>query len=507
MAQVRIYHWKHGWIPLDHAAALSKAKGNHAAATRYLAGSHAAGHAHESVVTGSYGGGTHVRGMQPVAAEHLPRERHITAAFNPETRRFALLDTSPQRVGLGPMVDHTPRTTSIPEHLAEHLHARGHRIQSVKKNSDGTDRILVETKTGGLKLFKADGSDIHAVDPIVVDPPAHTSEHAVTDHRDEYHETHTIHPSSSGSTRAIIRPVNRLGGADVISGALGEHITSNGHKVIGYSRRVVTTVDEHGVVRRFKADGSNMHKPVIAKKISDFKRQDIAGWTHTPAHEAIPQDNSVGGHINAVKVKRAYVKGNKRVLIETDLTNAQTEAFLGHVDKAFALTQKQTGHAITIHVPTGDRVFGRRGGFVGGYVYRGDSTRVHINPAHARGEHAEQTSHGGHFSDAARNVHPALYALVHELGHTTDFKNGHTHETTSFTANGQVHNHPSVKSSEHTFYRDNLGDVSRYGKTKAVEAYAESFAQYHLRGQGPGGLDAAGNNKAADNYAARYKWS
>lgn len=23
-----VYHWKHGWIPLDHAAALSKAKGD-----------------------------------------------------------------------------------------------------------------------------------------------------------------------------------------------------------------------------------------------------------------------------------------------------------------------------------------------------------------------------------------------------------------------------------------------------------------------------------------------
>lgn len=35
-----VYHWKHGWIPLDHAAALSKAKGNHDAATRMLADAH-----------------------------------------------------------------------------------------------------------------------------------------------------------------------------------------------------------------------------------------------------------------------------------------------------------------------------------------------------------------------------------------------------------------------------------------------------------------------------------
>jgi hypothetical protein len=35
-----VYHWKHGWIPLDHTAALSKAKGNHAAAARMLGDAH-----------------------------------------------------------------------------------------------------------------------------------------------------------------------------------------------------------------------------------------------------------------------------------------------------------------------------------------------------------------------------------------------------------------------------------------------------------------------------------
>lgn len=32
-----VYHWKHGWIPLDHAAALSKAKGDHKLAGTLLA--------------------------------------------------------------------------------------------------------------------------------------------------------------------------------------------------------------------------------------------------------------------------------------------------------------------------------------------------------------------------------------------------------------------------------------------------------------------------------------
>lgn len=32
-----VYHWKHGWIPLTHEAALSKAKGSHTLAAKYLA--------------------------------------------------------------------------------------------------------------------------------------------------------------------------------------------------------------------------------------------------------------------------------------------------------------------------------------------------------------------------------------------------------------------------------------------------------------------------------------
>lgn len=39
MAQ-HVYHWKHGWIPLTHTAALSKAKGNKTLAARYVADAH-----------------------------------------------------------------------------------------------------------------------------------------------------------------------------------------------------------------------------------------------------------------------------------------------------------------------------------------------------------------------------------------------------------------------------------------------------------------------------------
>lgn len=38
-----VYHWKHGWIPLDHTAALSKAKGNHELAAKMLGDAHSGG--------------------------------------------------------------------------------------------------------------------------------------------------------------------------------------------------------------------------------------------------------------------------------------------------------------------------------------------------------------------------------------------------------------------------------------------------------------------------------
>lgn len=36
MADQLVYHWKHGWIPLTHAAALAKAKGDHKLAERLV---------------------------------------------------------------------------------------------------------------------------------------------------------------------------------------------------------------------------------------------------------------------------------------------------------------------------------------------------------------------------------------------------------------------------------------------------------------------------------------
>jgi hypothetical protein len=497
----RIYHWKHGWIPLDHSAAISKAKGSELSARRYLARSHTAGHAHASVVAGEYGGGTHIRGLQPVAADHLRRDSRILTAFNPGSRQFALHDP----VGSLGNGHRAPVSSAIPEHLAEHFNARGHHITRVEHH-DGTVKVRVRTRNGDSKLYNADGSDAMIVDappkPTAAPVAAGGLPPGVT-------ETHTVQPSSAGSRRyMVLRPATRGASIETIDYGLGQHLTGNDLKVIGYNRRVVTTVDSTGVVRKFKADGSNIDKPVISKLANtgtggQFKRQDIGHWQHVPAHEAIPQDGSIGGQLSAQKIRRAYVQGDHRVLIETPLTQAQTEAFLGHVDTALTAAGHHIDHPVTFHVPAGDATFRQSGRTrTLAYVYRGDTTRVHVSPVIARGETVGAAGDaGGTYMHAANDVHPTAYTLTHELGHIVDNKHQHTKAKSSFAALGREHVTHDANVDEHAFHREHRAHLSRYGGANAAEGYAEAFAQHRLgrRGSHP-------NDVIAQEYARRYGW-
>ena len=88
----RIYHWKHGWIPLDHAAALSKAHGSQAGAHKYLAA---------------------------VSQKDLPRSGHVMAGFAPNGR-FAIHDKK------------TGHSVGMSQSEAHSLVASGRRITGVK---------------------------------------------------------------------------------------------------------------------------------------------------------------------------------------------------------------------------------------------------------------------------------------------------------------------------------------------------------------------------------------
>lgn len=89
-----VYHWKHGWIPLDREAAVVKAHG-------------AAPH-----------------GPHPVAAKDLARTRNIAVVHNPATGKFALQDRK------------SGHTVGVSMSVAAHLHHNGHTVTTV--HADGT---------------------------------------------------------------------------------------------------------------------------------------------------------------------------------------------------------------------------------------------------------------------------------------------------------------------------------------------------------------------------------
>jgi hypothetical protein len=62
MAQRLVYHWKHGWIPLDHYAALSKAHGRESGAKLLMGRFGVTGDDH---VTRTHPVGAAVRATQP----------------------------------------------------------------------------------------------------------------------------------------------------------------------------------------------------------------------------------------------------------------------------------------------------------------------------------------------------------------------------------------------------------------------------------------------------------
>ncbi|GAB3080957.1 hypothetical protein GCM10027053_51820 [Intrasporangium mesophilum] len=506
MTAHRIYHWKHGWIPLDHYAALKKAKGSEKGARRALANSHASGHAHHSVVAGTHHNGTHVRGIQPVASEHLKRDSHIVAAFNPQSRNFSILDQRGKRIGLSHEFDGNGLATTIPEHLGEHLNARGYTIDSVKHFPDG-HRLLARKEDGSLKLFRADGTDKNMIDPPEAPPaPKHQAPRAAAatpgapgeyGGHIESHEV-LLRRAGDGSYRdyAVIRQLNPSGirgSTDVVNYKLGEHIRDNNLRVIDYRAKVLTTVDRQGVIRKFKADGSNIDKPVMGR-VAKFTRKDIGDWVHTEPQHAIVPDGSVGGAISAAKVKRAYVKGNKRVLIESTMTEEQAKAFMADVDRAFVLTHAETGHLdLTIRVPSGDRHL--RNAY--GYVWKGDNTRVHISPKVADG--TEKPNVYGLNATykmpalAQQGMTQALYTLVHELGHVVD--NDHTH---TFHGAGSGMSRHGDTTDAHKFHNSQKKEgLSRYGQSKVAEGYAEAYAQRRL---------GTAANSAAEEYARRYGW-
>lgn len=119
----RVYHWKHGWIPLDHAAAKKKY------------GSAEAAEAH---------------GFSPVSHGDLPRKGHIAATFNTSTKQFTIRD---QQRGT---------SVQISTERASALQSSGQSITSVTSSgsvrttrSVSTPTQVVDTPTQTRPKFQA----------------------------------------------------------------------------------------------------------------------------------------------------------------------------------------------------------------------------------------------------------------------------------------------------------------------------------------------------------------
>lgn len=182
---------------------------------------------------------------------------------------------------------------------------------------------------------------------------------------------------------------------------------------------------------------------------------------------------------------RAYRNGNKTVMVEPKLTQAQTRELLADFDFALsALPPRARREAIELIVPSGDKMFaGSRA--AGGYVISG-GRRIHLAPAIAKGRQWPRSD--GWHGPYAKVVTTKRGTITHEMGHVLDNINGHTKDKFDQAAR-QFHREHVVP----------LQGEFRYAHKNSQEGYAEMFAQWVIGGPG--------SHPVADAYAKRYGWS
>lgn len=120
-----VYHWKHGWIPLTHSAAMEKAKGNKKAAAKML---------------------------DAVDSKHLPRDSHITAGHRD-----------------GKIIVHDRKSGnmhSMGVDDAKSLHDSGRHITGVKADGSLEHRALAGTSGNPLIKTSVSASEVKAGDDV-----------------------------------------------------------------------------------------------------------------------------------------------------------------------------------------------------------------------------------------------------------------------------------------------------------------------------------------------------
>lgn len=230
---VHIYHWKHGWIPLDHFAALKKAHGSERGAEHALAKAHAAGHVHRSFASTAthrvgHGAGAHLRaaeGFQPVAAEHLRRDKNVVVAFHPVTRNFHLLDL---RNG---------HTAVISEDRARELHMNGHKITGISKSESGGNQLKVHDFENN-RDYRLDAQRDHLQGVQSLRPKPHAPSVAVKP------SAEAGRPTNKPASEGVMTKLARLNGASDPKEAAPAAVSEQAHKDLAAVNAKIAALDE-----------------------------------------------------------------------------------------------------------------------------------------------------------------------------------------------------------------------------------------------------------------------
>lgn len=220
--------------------------------------------------------------------------------------------------------------------------------------------------------------------------------------------------------------------------------------------------------------------------------------------------------IRSANLKHALrIKGTNHVFTsDIQLSKPALESLVSDYKVAIGAIGRKFPDGVNMHIPSGSNGYSPRN--ARGWTWESPGLRsFFIRPGLARNadeqryqadnksyrERQEKIAAAG-FASAGlskpANVHswsmPAnekngrAYTMVHEMGHILDHMNNHT---------GGRFGVMSIKH-DHGVWQRNKLDLSAYGRTSAVEGYAEAAAQYFLGGKG--------SNKAADDYAKTFGW-
>ena len=430
MAAGHVYHWKHGWIPLTHFAALQKAHGSAAGAARYLHSSHAI---HGSHSPGEYRGGVH-SGMAAA-------------------RTYGTL--SRQGLGIGSKVYWVhPGTGKQTEARIVGIEHTGHIIVQ----HSGDRNALIGHTTYSATPHK--DIPIHGPFATAASGPFHNP----------HSHTRVIEQDAHGN------PVYPKG----YKPRANRPAPTRGRTV--YEKTFPTNTHEHAP-RVDAPPDLTPPTPKFAPLPNEFKPLDPATITayHTISAKARLNERT--------KIKQAFQLGHHKVLIQSQLTKAQTEGLLNDIKDSLHQAHPIIGdRPVTFVVPTSDPLFRTTSkGTVLGYVVQGGST-VHIHPKVASGEKQAGAAGNASFMPAANAVSTRRYTITHELGHVVDGMKSQTYRAGQFHE-GIQHFHTS---------RPNL---SKYGSHSVQEGYAEAFAQHQL-----GGAHHGRSHSIANEYARIYGW-